>query len=48
VGRRKEELGREAASVTPPVRQDRRPHQSPRRKKGRPSALGKKPDQSRD
>jgi hypothetical protein len=48
VGRRKEERGREAVSVTPPVHQDRRPHQSPRGRKGRQSALGKKPGQSRD
>jgi hypothetical protein len=48
VWRRKEERGREVTSVTPPARQDRRPHQSPRGRKGRSSALGKKPDQSRD
>jgi hypothetical protein len=48
VGRRKEERGREAVSVTPPAHQDRRPHQSPRGRKGRQSALGKKPGQSRD
>jgi hypothetical protein len=47
-GRRKEERGSEAAPVTPPTRQGRRPHQSPRGKKRRPSASGKKPDRSRD
>jgi hypothetical protein len=34
--------------VTPPTRQGRRSHQSPRGKKRRSSALGKKPDRSRD
>jgi hypothetical protein len=40
VGRGKEERGGEAAPMMPPVRQDRRPHQSPRGRKG-PSTLGR-------
>jgi hypothetical protein len=46
VGEKEGGAGERGCAVTPPPRQGRRPHPSPRGKERRPSALGKEPDRS--